>query len=147
MHVRDGTLQHQRAFNSEYRMQEHTAQPRAIDLGNAQERGCNPRRSEVHPIPRRAINNIPILDTIHLEINRQPIGKPGQIDFEIDNLRSLARSHSFSHLVPTRSESFSGERQATVATVLNSYRTAIVFASEARVTRGREVRLFQLLRY
>lgn len=49
-------------------------------------------RLEVHPIPRRAINNIPILDTIHLEINRQPIGKPGQIDFEIDNLRSLARS-------------------------------------------------------
>lgn len=71
------------------------AQPRAIDLGNARERGCNPRRSEVHPIPRRAINNIPILDTIHLEINRQPIGKPGQIDFEIDNLRSLARAHSF----------------------------------------------------
>lgn len=57
--------------------------------------------TEVHPIPRRAINNIPILDTIHLEINRQPIGKPGQIDFEIDNLRSLARAltrlpvHSF----------------------------------------------------
>lgn len=65
-------------------------QPRAIDLGNARERGCNPRL-EVHPIPRRAINNIPILDTIHLEINRQPIGKPGQIDFEIDNLRSLVR--------------------------------------------------------
>lgn len=61
-------------------------------------------RLEVHPIPRRAINNIPILDTIHLEINRQPIGKPGQIDFEIDNLRSLARSLaslvcSFSRLV------------------------------------------------
>lgn len=83
--------QHQRAFNPEYRMREHTGSPRAIDLGNARERGCNPRRSEVHPIPRRAINNIPILDTIHLEINRQPIGKPGQIDFEIDNLRSLAR--------------------------------------------------------
>lgn len=61
-------------------------------MGNARERGCNPRRPEVHPIPRRAINNIPILDTIHLEINRQPIGKPGQIDFEIDNLRSLARA-------------------------------------------------------
>lgn len=55
-------------------------------------------RPEVHPIPRRAINNIPILDTIHLEINRQPIGKPGQIDFEIDNLRSLARSRALTRL-------------------------------------------------
>ena len=40
----------------------------------------------LHPIPRQTINNIPILDTIHLEINRRPIGKPEQIDFEIDNL-------------------------------------------------------------
>lgn len=76
-------------------------------------------RSEVHPIPRRAINNIPILDTIHLEINRQPIGKPGQIDFEIDNLRALASA--FTHplirsLISFRLvQSLSSERQATVA--------------------------------
>lgn len=82
--------QHQRAFNPGIPSARAYRQPRAIDLGNARERGCNPRRFEVHPISRRAINNIPILDTIHLEINRQPIGKPGQIDFEIDNLRSLA---------------------------------------------------------
>lgn len=90
MHPPAVLQQHQRAFNPEYRMRESISpSPGAIDLGNARKRGCNPRRFEVHPIPRRAINNIPILDTIHLEINRQPIGKPGQIDFEIDNLRSL----------------------------------------------------------
>lgn len=111
--------QHQRAFNPNARAYR---QPRAIDLGNARERGCNPRRSEVHPIPRRAINNIPILDTIHLEINRQPIGKPGQIDFEIDNLRSLARLlacpfvRSFV-LSFYSSGLFSGKRQAAVTGV------------------------------
>lgn len=92
MHPPAVLQQHQRAFNPEYRMRESISpSPGAIDLGNARKRGCNPR-FEVHPIPRRAINNIPILDTIHLEINRQPIGKPGQIDFEIDNLRSLVRA-------------------------------------------------------
>lgn len=61
--------------------------PTAIDLPNARKQGCNPSAVRIaHPIPWRAINNIPILDTIHLEINRQPIGKPRQIDFEIDNL-------------------------------------------------------------
>lgn len=66
--------------------------PRAIDLPNTRKRGCNPSAvRSAHPIPRQAINNIPILDTIHLEINRQPIGKPGQIDFEIDNLWCSAR--------------------------------------------------------
>lgn len=53
--------------------------------------------STLHPIPLvGAINNIPILDTIHLEINQQPIGKPGQIDFEIDNLWFLSIAQSFS---------------------------------------------------
>lgn len=83
-------------MHSEYQIQTRTAgrfccPERYIDLGNARKRGCNPS-VQVHPIPiypRWAINNIPILDTIHLEINQQPIGKPGQIDFEIDNLWSL----------------------------------------------------------
>lgn len=99
-------------------------------------------RPEVHPIPRWAINNIPILDTIHLEINRQPIGKPGQIDFEIDNLRSLARSRALTRL-PVHSfvlslvsfyssELFSGERQAAVTRWI--HQNAIAFAIEARYT-------------
>lgn len=77
-------------------------------------------RSEVHPIPRRAINNIPILDTIHLEINRQPIGKPGQIDFEIDNLRSLARALT---RPPVLIRSFSR---------LSFYASGLFFAASAR---------------
>lgn len=99
----------------------------------------------MHPIPRRAINNIPILDTIHLEINRQPIGKPGQIDFEIDNLRSLARAltrlpvHSFVlSSRSTRPDSFSGERQAAVTGVES---IKMPSHSRSRLSLRREIRL------
>lgn len=101
--IRMPPQRHQRAFNPEYRMRESISPAPSDRFGQrTRERGCNPRL-EVHPIPRRAINNIPILDTIHLEINRQPIGKPGQIDFEIDNLRSLVRSRARALALSSRS--------------------------------------------
>lgn len=62
--------------------------PERYRFGQCAKTGLQPS-VQVHPIPiypRCTINNIPILDTIHLEINQQPIGKPEQIDFEIDNL-------------------------------------------------------------
>lgn len=67
-------------------------QPRSDRFGQCAKTGLQPSARSAHPIPRRPINNIPILDTIHLEINRQPIGKPGQIDFEIVNLWSFGYS-------------------------------------------------------